>query len=316
MLNKQIPLVLDLDGTLIRTDTFHEMMVGLLIQKPWRLLALPFWFLKGRAYTKARLVKETTLSPYQLPYNPDLLTFAKKEASKGRPIYLATGSDQRVAQDIADHVGFFQDVMGSNGHINLTGPHKKQALLEKFGVKGFDYAGDSLIDLHVWGVARKAIVVHPKKDVLNKALKLMGQENTEVFPREKSRGIALVLAFRPLFWACNLLAPSWSLFLGFCLLSSGLFIGGDIISLYKERAGSYQKSVFAEGHLHLITGFLLAPLLILSSLFLMPLSLGLYYIPLFIVLDHLTRPFPQALRWIILSAFQLCTVLFLQEYGF
>ena len=286
------------------------MMAYLLLHKPWRLLVLPFWFLKGRAYTKARLVEETTLSPLHLPYNPAVVTFAQQAVKAGRSLYLATGSDQRTAQDIADHIGLFQDVMGSNGQTNLTGPHKKEALLERFGNQGFDYAGDSLIDLHVWSIARKAIVVHPKKDVLNKATALKGQDNIEYFPREKTRMTALILAFRPLFWICNLLAPTWSLFISFSLLSSGLLIGGDLFSLQKERAGDYPKSVFAEGHLHLITAFMLFPILLLSSLFLMPLSLGLFYVPLFIILDYLTRPFTRGQRWAILIAFQLSMILF------
>lgn len=157
-----LPLVLDLDGTIIRTDTFHEMMVHLLFRKPWILLLLPFWFLKSRAFTKARLVDHCDLSPQHLPYNEQLLTFAKQEAQKGRPLILATGADQRMAQKIADHLGIFQEVIGSDGHVNMTGPHKKQALVERFGLQGFDYAGDSRIDTHIWEVAHNALVVHPK----------------------------------------------------------------------------------------------------------------------------------------------------------
>lgn len=183
--SKSRPLVLDLDGTLIQTDTFHEMMFLLLTTKPWLLFLLPFWFLKGRPYAKARLVECTDLSPHNLPYNIPLLTFAKGEALKGRPLILATGTDQRLAQKIANHLDIFQDVIGSDGKINMTGPRKQQALLKRFGVHGFDYAGDSLIDIHVWQVAHKALVVHPKRGVLKRVLALKGPEHTHFFPREK-----------------------------------------------------------------------------------------------------------------------------------
>jgi phosphoserine phosphatase len=296
------PLVLDLDGTLIRTDTFHEMMVHLLHHKPWMLLFLPFWFLKGRAYTKARLSQEVDLHPTTLPYNKALLTFAESEAQSGRSIILATGSPQKVAERIADSLGFFHAVIGSSDSLNMTGPHKQKALVDRFGLQGFDYAGDSCIDTHVWKVARKVIVVHPKWKVLSQAQALSNRKDITLFPRELHRPKAFLLALRPLFWICNLIAPSWSLFIALCFLTSGLFICDDLFSLYKERKGSFKKSIFAEGHLHLSTAFILGPLLVLPPLLFFPILL--IYIPLFITADLLTRRLSQGLRWLILVLLQ------------
>ncbi len=176
-----LPLVLDLDGTLIRTDTLHEMMIRLLTTKPWLLVFVPIWFIKGRAFAKARFTDHIDLSPHLLPYNGELLTFAKNEAQKGRSLILATGTDQRMARKIADYLGIFQDVIGSDGHINMTGPRKQKALLQRFGVHGFDYAGDSHNDIYIWQVSRKAIVVHPKRGVLKRALALKGPEHIHCF---------------------------------------------------------------------------------------------------------------------------------------
>lgn len=307
-----LPLVLDLDGTLIRTDTFHEMMVYLLNQKPWVLFLLPFWFLKGRAYAKERLAAQCFLALDHLPYNLQLLTFARREAQKGRPLILATGADQHVAQKIADHLGIFQEAIGSDGHTNMTGPHKQKALLERFGPQGFDYAGDSSIDTYVWAVARQALVVHPKWGVLKRARTLKESEYIHHFPREKPRLWALFLALRPLMWVFNFIVPSWTLLISLSLLTSGLFLGGDLFMLHKERTGSVRgKSVFAEGHLHLLTAFTLAPLLILTSLFLIIFTFSwgalfsLVYIPLFLGLDRLTRAHSQGIRWLLLGFFQL-----------
>ena len=310
-----LPLVIDLDGTLIRTDTFHEMMAQLLVKKPWVLFQLPFWFLKGRPFTKARLAQQIDLSPEHLPYNLPFLTFAKNEAQKGRPLILATGTNQEVAQKIANHLGIFQEVIGSDENINMTGPHKQQALLKRFSVQGFDYAGDSRIDKHVWQVARFALVVHPKRGVLKCAQAIKGAENILYFPREKTRGWALLQALYPLFWVFNLFAPSWSLFIALSLLTSGLFIMDNLLTLSQERTGLPPKSVFAEGHLHLITAFILAPLLILPALFFIVFSLPLgiffilLYIPLFIGLDIFTHSFTQNFRSILLGLFQLLAVL-------
>ncbi len=313
LLTPSLPLVLDLDGTLIRTDTFHEMMACLLVTKPWVLFLLPFWLLKGRSFAKARLAKLVDLSPPFLPYNPSLLAFAKKEALKGRPLILATGTNQKVAQSIADYLGFFQDVIGSNDTVNMTGSQKQQALLERFGAFGFDYAGDSRIDYHVWQVAHKALVVHPKWQVLNRVRTLKDSDHIHFFPREIKRISALFQSMRPFFWINNLLMPSWSLFIIVSFLTSGLFIGGDLLRLSQEREKGSRSSIFAKGHLHLITAFVLTPLLALPSLLFLAFSLPwgilftLIYLPLFVGLDILTRPLPQTLRWLFLSLFQLLT---------
>lgn len=305
MLLVPVPLVLDLDGTVIRTDTFHEMMRCLLSQKPWLLLVLPFWFLKGRAYAKAQLVDRVHVNLDALPYNKQLLAFAKKEE---RPLILATGTDQRLAQKIADHLGIFQETIGSDGTVNMTGPQKGQALVARFGAQGFDYAGDSLIDEAVWQLSRKAFVVCPKRGVLEKALALKIPDDVHHFPREGTRAWALVLALRPLFWV-------FSLGIGLSLLSSGLLILNDLLLVEKERTPLCQRpSVFAEGQLHLITAFILAPLLIISSLpflFASPVSMIALggYILLFLGLDRLTRPASLPLRWIILGLFQVSSAL-------
>lgn len=307
MLLKPLPLVLDLDGTLIRTDTFHEMILRLSYKKPWLLLFLPFWFLKGRPFTKARLVKETDLTPLHLAYNMPVLAFAKEEAKTGRPLVLATGTNQKVALEIAEHVGIFQEVIGSNDHVNMTGLNKQKALLERFGPGGFDYAGDSHKDLYVWKVARHAFVVHPKWGVLRRVKALLGANNITWFSREKSHFLALFLALRLVFWVCNLEASSVFLFIALCLFSSGLFITGDLVTLYKEREKSFKKSVFATGDLHLTTGFLLISLCIPSLLFF---PMLLLYLPVFLGADLTTRRIPQPLRWGLLSLLQLLVVRF------
>jgi len=314
LLLKDLPLVFDLDGTLIRTDTFHEMGLRLLYKKPWLLFLLPFWFLKGSPFAKARLAQETDLTPDQLPYNESVLSFAKEEAKKGRSLILATGTPQKIAQAIADYLGIFQAVIGSDDHVNMTGMNKKKALLERFGANGFDYVGDSVKDLHIWKVARRALVVQPKWGVAKHLQDLLAEAQIVHFSREKTRALAFFLALRPLFWICNLGAPRWSLFISLCFLTSGLLMCGDLITLYKERKGSFGKSIFAEGHLQLTTAFILAPLLTLSSLVLYP-ELWVY-LPLFIATDLFTRSKPQFLRWALLGGIQLLGIHFLALHFF
>ena len=314
--SSSLPLVLDLDGTLIHTDTFHEMMVSLLIHKPWILLKLPFWFLKGRPYTKAQLITYTDLDLATLPYNKALLSFARQAREEGRPLILATGTDQRLAQKISDHLGIFQKVIGSDGKINMTGRQKGSTLVEHFGVHGFDYAGDSSIDEWVWNLAHKAIVVCPKRGVLKKAHSLKKSEHIHLIPREKQRMWACILALRPLFWAFNVLSPSFAVFMGMSLLSSGLFILGDLLMIEKERQqkSTLIKSVFTKGQLHLSTAFMMAPFLIAFSTFFLfsSVKLSMYsalYVPLFISMDCFSRHLFPSLRWTLLGLLQLLILL-------
>lgn len=302
------PLVLDLDGTLLRTDTFHEMMAHVLRKKPWVLCLLPFWLWKSRAYAKVRLAEHAALDPTTLPYNPALLAFAEKEAQSGRPLLLATGTNQRVAESIASHFGFFQEVIGSDSKTNMTGLKKQQALLARFGAQGFDYAGDSPIDAHIWQVCAKALVVHPKRGVLKAAANLKDPSDLGYFPREKKRPWALFQAVRPLFWSLNLvLFPSWALIILWGAFTSGLLITGDLLNLHRARVSASHSSQFAEGHLHLITAFLLSALLLSCPLLVFMLRapweglIALVYIPFFMALDRLTRPLHPGVRWTVLG---------------
>lgn len=288
-------------------------MAYLLMQKPLILLRLPFWFLKGRAYAKAQLVEHTDINLEHLPYNATLLSFAQQEAGEGRPLILATGTDQRLAQKISDHLGIFQEVIGSDGVMNMTGQQKRKALLDRFGIDGFDYAGDSPVDVIVWQASRKALVVYPKWGVLKQAHVLKDSEHIHYIARENGRTLSFLLALRPLFWVFNLMMASVSLFIGFSLMVSGLLIVGDLVNLERDRRRGVGKSVFAQGYLHLSTAFILAPMLILLSFSFLFFSPGVLFLvvysPLFIGLDRLTRYTPQLFRWVLLGLFQILTSL-------
>ena len=50
-----LPLVVDLDGTLLRTDLLHEATLYLIKQKPLTSVLMPLWLLRGRASLKRRV---------------------------------------------------------------------------------------------------------------------------------------------------------------------------------------------------------------------------------------------------------------------
>ena len=164
-----VPLCVDLDGTLIRTDVLWESLMLLLKQNPLYLLALPFWLLRGRAAMKKEIAVRTELDAASLPYHQPFLDYLKAEHRKGRTLILATAADNRLAQNVADHLGIFKDVLASDGQINMRGHNKGNTLSERYGQKGFDYAGNSTVDLPVWQQARHAIVVNANDGLARRA---------------------------------------------------------------------------------------------------------------------------------------------------
>jgi apolipoprotein N-acyltransferase len=167
--SNQIPLVVDLDGTLIKTDLLWEFLARLLRRNPFWLLPVVIWWIRGRAFLKRQLANRVKIDPATLPYHEKFLAFLREQKSGGRKLILATASDLQMALPVANHVGIFDEVLGSDGKTNLRSENKLKVLTEKFGERGFDYAGNSSADFAVWRGAREAIVVNASRSVLKKA---------------------------------------------------------------------------------------------------------------------------------------------------
>jgi apolipoprotein N-acyltransferase len=170
--SKNIPLAVDLDGTLIRSDVMWESLARLLRKNPFAIFAVLFWLLRGRALLKQKLGAKVQINPTELEFNEKFLAWLREEKKSGRKIILATASDLKMAQPVADYVGLFDEVLASDGKINLRSENKLRALTEKFGERGFDYAGNSSADFAVWRGVREAIVVNASPMVLAEAKKI------------------------------------------------------------------------------------------------------------------------------------------------
>ena len=165
----QVPLVVDLDGTLIKTDLLWESLARLLRRNPFQIFQVLFWWTRGRAFLKKQLVQRVKIDPAALPYHEKFLVYLRKQKSSGRKLILATASDLQMALPVANHVGLFDEVLGSDGKTNLRSENKLKLLTEKFGERGFDYAGNSSADFAVWRGSHEAIVVNTSQKVLREA---------------------------------------------------------------------------------------------------------------------------------------------------
>ncbi len=162
-------LVVDLDGTLIRTDMMWESLARLLRRNPFAIFQILLWWTRGRAKLKQKLAARVQIDPGTLPYHEKFCAWLRTEKNSGRKIILATASDLQMAQPIAEHIGLFDEVLASDGKINLRSENKLRALTEKFGERNFDYAGNSTADFAVWRGARQAVVVNASHAVLREA---------------------------------------------------------------------------------------------------------------------------------------------------
>jgi len=273
------PLVVDLDGTLIKTDLLVESICGLLRKQPLAFFTLPIWLLKGRAHLKAEIARRIELDPTLLPYRTALLDYLHAEHDKGRPIVLATGSNERFAKQVADHLKLFDLVLASDASTNLSGQRKRARLVDHFGERGFDYAGNESRDLAVWSSARKAIVVNPNPRLLRDVART-GAEVESVF---EDRGPSLseyLGALRPRHWLKNilvlfpifaahlfiepvLLARTLVVFLAFCCCASSGYLINDLFDLAADRHHPQKRlRPFASGRLPLAFALAMAPALV------------------------------------------------------
>jgi phosphoserine phosphatase len=158
---REVPLCVDLDGTLLKTDCSWEAVAQILFHRPLRLLGILRGCGRGRAWLKREISTAAPLPVETLPCNADVIGLITQAKSAGRKVLLVTASDQAVADSVAARLNLFDEAIGSDGVTNLRGTAKAELLVKKFGRGGFDYAGDSAVDIPVWEAARRAYAVNP-----------------------------------------------------------------------------------------------------------------------------------------------------------
>jgi 4-hydroxybenzoate polyprenyltransferase/phosphoserine phosphatase len=307
-----VPLCVDLDGTLIKTDVLWESLMQLLKRNPLYLFALLVWILRGRAFLKQQIAARAELDVAALPYHQPFLDFLRMEKKRGRQIILATAADHRLARQVAQHVGLFDDVLASDGRVNLKGKNKGRALAARFGARSFDYAGNSSADLPVWHEARQAIVVNATERLAQQARELV--QVSHVFNEPRSVLRAMIKALRPHQWVKNLiifvplvtshkigdfklLGDTAVAFVAFCLCASGIYVLNDLLDLSSDRHHDRKRlRPFAAGLLPLPAGFALvtAPLALSAVLTLwLPRSFALVLAAYFLLSTSYSWKFKQ-----------------------
>lgn len=277
----EVPLVIDLDGTLLRGDVLQESALRLLADDPWAAARFPGWLLKGKAHLKRQIAIRVDLDAATLPLNAEVLAWAEACRREGRRLVLCSASDAKFVTQIAEHLGIFEEVIASDGVTNVSAQRKAEALLRRFGAQGFDYAGNSADDLPVWAQARRAIVVGAGAGLRVRVERIATVDRH--FARPVAGVRAWLKALRLHQWAKNLLvflpllashrvgeAPllvATALgFLSFGLCASAVYILNDLMDLPSDRRHPRKRQrPFASGALAPAPGLAVGALLLVAA---------------------------------------------------
>ncbi len=271
----EIPLAIDLDGTLIETDLLVETAFEYLGREPQGVFNLFVWLSKGRANLKRELARRSQVDVALLPYSPSVLEYIREARRIGRKVYLASASDGHLVEKIALHLeldGWF----ASDGTLNLSGRHKLARLTTEFGHQEFDYLGNSTDDLPVWQGARRAVIVGSRS--MSERVKISNSDY-EVLSSRTFQPRAWLRLLRPHQWAKNTLVfipllashlfngttvlQSLGAFVSFCLCASGVYVLNDLVDIHADRKHPTKKNrPLASGTVSLQAAIILAPILI------------------------------------------------------
>ena len=263
------PLCVDLDGTLVKSDTLLDTVIVLARQSPGSLLLFPGWIARGKAAFKQKVSSLAEIDVIHLPYNQPLLVYLREQYTAGREIYLATGADTLLAERVAAYLGIFAGVLASDGTVNLTG-HNKLAVFQQRFPGGFCYIGNARPDVPLLTYCVEPMVANPHAS-LRAGMRSAGVEPVRTFHDSPPKWKAWLRAIRLHQWAKNTLVflpvllahvraagpivGAFLEFLSFGLTASATYIVNDLLDLEADRHHPRKRRrPFASGDLSPLVG--------------------------------------------------------------
>lgn len=245
--NGFIPLVVDLDSGLVRSDLRAENVFAIIGRDPSAVFAMARAALSGKAALKAFLSDRTEIDPATLPYNAGVLALIQSAKREDRQVYIISELDGRIVDSIANHLGALSalpDRTGS-GRSDPATETKSEKLLAHFGKHGFDYVGS---DRHP-GMAsdvRTFYLVGPPSSAT--------PGNAGIVPVATDRSSSLeqwfgllrmhqyvknALVFVPLVtshrFTLEAIVTSFFAFVAFSLCASAVYIVNDLVDVQADR---------------------------------------------------------------------------------
>ncbi len=273
-----IPLCVDLDGTLVKLDTLHQALFLLLRRDLASIFRIPGWILKGKAHLKNQIMQRVTLDASVLPYNRPFLNWLNEQHAGGRKLILATASNYRTAQAVANHLGIFDETLASDETTNLRQHRKLEAIKERF--PKFGYAGNDAYDIPLWEAAEEVILVNPTasaKAAFGKTADLLFEDRRPLFrmvikAMRCEQWLKNILIFTPMLLAHRFLEfqnlrNAVLAFFAFSFAASSIYVLNDLFDLSADQHHPRKfKRPFAAGDLPIAAGALLMPLFVIISI--------------------------------------------------
>ncbi len=296
------PLCVDLDGTLIKTNSLFEALLIALKKNPLRVFPLVGACFQSKAHVKHLLGEYIKDEPHSWLYNEELIAFLRDEHSKERTLILATASDHAIATSIAQELGIFDEVIASTVFAPVNASTKYKVLQQRFGKTSFSYAGNSHADLSVWNIAASAVLVHTPKRIASLVQKSCRVEAE--FPLPETRTLKnIIREIRIHQWLKNLLLfippimahqihhpyiflQTTAGFFSFSFLASSMYIMNDLLDMHADRTHETKRMrPIALGTISAQDAIKIALLLVSASI-----ALALFILPpafLFVLLAYI-----------------------------
>lgn len=275
-------LVVDLDGTLLKSDMLYETFWSA-FARDWKMPFVAMAALtRGRAALKTRMAELSDVDIPALPWNEAARDYVARWRAEGGRTALVSAADDGVVQQVAAHLGLFDEAHGTNGE-NLKGAAKARFLREHLGDQPYIYMGDSTADLAVWEASSGAVTVTADRALRDRATGL--HADAHHIDTDAPRWRRYLDAMRPHQWLKNLLVlipllaghrfePATLLlallaFAAFSLTASGVYVLNDMLDLASDRAHPRKRNrPFASGDIPIAHGTVMAPLLLGAGLLL------------------------------------------------
>jgi len=275
-----VPLVVDLEGSFLKSDVFREALIHSFARRPLRA-ARALFATHGIASSRAAVVDLVIPYARMAPVNEAVSEVIRQARKDGRRVYLATGVDKHLAQMVAKSLGDFDGVFAPENGTDLKGESRARCLVTALGAHGFDYVGNAAVDVPVWRVARKSMIAGATSGVVDRVKREV--QDTIILDQPASIVKPCWEALRPHQWIKNILVGlpaiaghDFSLdalisvlvaFACFSLGASSMYLINDALDIYNDRAHSTKRHrPLAAGLLSLSHVAILCSVLVMASI--------------------------------------------------
>ncbi|MFT3967456.1 MAG: UbiA family prenyltransferase [Sphingobium sp.] len=275
------PLVVDLDGTLIKSDLLVESAISAFSDDPAGIAGKILKSRMDKAAIKALMAEASDFDPTFLPYDENVLALVREARAEGRMTYLASAADARLVAQVAEHHGLFDGWFASDGVTNLSGEAKARRLVGTFGEGGFDYVGNAMVDVAVWKAAHTGYAVRapsaafarmrragrPLQPIAHDRPDLatwLRQLRVHQYAKNALIFVPMVLAgeFTP-----AALTHSVAALVAFSLAASSIYIVNDIVDLHADRRHpSKMHRPIASGKVPIRSALIMSMLLLAAAM--------------------------------------------------